>query len=179
MRPTGFLTAFLVLVAGGAGAADYRYDTSYKVSLGVLPIARMTFQTAVENERYTISGQFHSSSLVDIVREVSADSTVSGRMSGGAMSPERYVLDYKSGKRNHVYEVLFAGGNVVGSFPSLVLGGTDDGDLGKNGRFVPTIGSDQVGATLLQWLGLPSSNYLNVFPDLANYQTKTIPLFRS
>ncbi len=113
MRPTGFLTAFLVLVAGGAGAADYRYDTSYKVSLGVLPIARMTFQTAVENERYTISGQFHSSSLVDIVREVSADSTVSGRMSGGTMSPERYVLDYKSGKRNHVYEVLFAGGNVV------------------------------------------------------------------
>ena len=73
----------------------------------------MTFQTAVENERYTISGQFHSSSLVDIVREVSADSTVSGRMSGGTMSPERYVLDYKSGKRNHVYEVLFAGGNVV------------------------------------------------------------------
>lgn len=113
MRPTGFLTAFLVLVAGNAGAADYRYDTSYKVSLGVLPIARMTFQTAVENERYTISGQFHSSSLVDIVREVSADSTVSGRMSGGTMSPERYVLDYKSGKRNHIYEVLFAGGNVV------------------------------------------------------------------
>jgi uncharacterized protein (DUF1501 family) len=72
-----------------------------------------------------------------------------------------------------------AGGNVVGSFPSLVLGGTDDGDLGKNGRFVPTIGSDQVGATLLQWLGLPSSNFLNVFPDLANFQTKTIPLFRS
>ena len=72
-----------------------------------------------------------------------------------------------------------AGGNVVGSFPSLVLGGTDDGDLGKNGRFVPTIGSDQVGATLLQWLGVSSTNFVNVFPDLANFQTKTIPLFRS
>ena len=72
-----------------------------------------------------------------------------------------------------------AGGNVVGSFPSLVLGGADDGDLGKNGRFVPTIGSDQVGATLLQWLGVSSTNFVNVFPDLANFQTKTIPLFRS
>ena len=61
----------------------------------------------------------------------------------------------------------------------LRLGGADDGDLGKNGRFVPTIGSDQVGATLLQWLGVSSTNFVNVFPDLANFQTKTIPLFRS
>lgn len=113
MRRTGLFTAILALLCGAAQAADYRYDTSYKVSLGVLPIARMNFQTAVENDRYTISGQFHSSSLVDIVREVSADSSVSGRMAGGLMSPERYVLDYKSGKRKHTYEVRFANGDVI------------------------------------------------------------------
>jgi uncharacterized protein (DUF1501 family) len=72
-----------------------------------------------------------------------------------------------------------AGGNVLGNFPALVLGGVDDGDPGKNGRFVPTTSSDQVGATLLQWLGVPSTNFTNVFPDLTNFQNKTIPLFRS
>lgn len=72
-----------------------------------------------------------------------------------------------------------AGGNVLGNFPALVLGGVDDGDPGTNGRFVPTTSSDQVGATLLQWLGVPSTNFTNVFPDLTNFQNKTIPLFRS
>jgi len=72
-----------------------------------------------------------------------------------------------------------AGGNVVGAFPTLVLGGADDGDPGKNGRFVPTTSSDQVGATLLQWLGVSSTNFVDVFPDLVNFQNKTIPLFRS
>ena len=69
-----------------------------------------------------------------------------------------------------------AGGNVIGSFPSPQLGGPDDGDLGNNGRHVPTIATDQVGATVMNWLGLPSSAYIDVFPDLVNFQQKTIPL---
>jgi uncharacterized protein (DUF1501 family) len=69
-----------------------------------------------------------------------------------------------------------AGGKVTGTFPRLVLGGVDDGDPGQNGRFVPTTSSDQVGATLMQWLGLPASKFVEVFPHLANFSTKTIPL---
>ena len=72
-----------------------------------------------------------------------------------------------------------AGGNVIGSFPSPQLGGPDDGDLGNNGRHVPTIATDQVGATVMNWLGLPSSAYIDVFPDLVNFQQKTIPLLRA
>jgi uncharacterized protein (DUF1501 family) len=72
-----------------------------------------------------------------------------------------------------------AGGKVNGSFPKLVLGGVDDGDPGQNGRFVPTISSDQVGATLMQWMGLPSASFTAVFPHLANFSTKTIPLLRA
>jgi uncharacterized protein (DUF1501 family) len=71
-----------------------------------------------------------------------------------------------------------AGGTVYGSFPSLVLGGIDDGDRNKNGRFVPGISSDQVGATLMQWIGLPSSQLVDVFPNLVNFPTKTIALLR-
>lgn len=113
MRSTGLALAFVALMPMAVGATDYRYDTSYSVALGILPIARMTFQTEVAADRYAISGQFHSSGLVDIVREVAAQSTVTGNFAGGRMQPLRYVLDYKSGKRQHTYEVLFTSGNVV------------------------------------------------------------------
>ena len=81
---------------------------------------------------------------------------------------------------NHWFVVggSVAGGTVHGSLPSLVLGGVDDGDSGKNGRWVPTIASDQVGATLMEWLGLPASQLTAVFPNLANFSTKTLPLLR-
>ena len=71
------------------------------------------------------------------------------------------------------------GGKVQGIFPSPVLGGPDDGDALKNGRHVPTTSTDQVAATLMQWLGLPPSQFHEVFPWLVNFQQKTIPLLRS
>jgi uncharacterized protein (DUF1501 family) len=70
------------------------------------------------------------------------------------------------------------GGTVHGSFPSPVLGGPDDGDRNRNGRFVPGIATDQVGATMMQWMGLDPAVFHDVFPDLANFKTKTIPLLR-
>ena len=72
-----------------------------------------------------------------------------------------------------------AGGNVLGSFPSPVLGGRDDGDPGSNGRHVPTTATDQVGATVMNWIGLAPSLYHDVFPDLVNFSQKTIPLLRT
>jgi uncharacterized protein (DUF1501 family) len=72
-----------------------------------------------------------------------------------------------------------AGGTVHGVFPSLVLGGADDGDPGQNGRHVPTTSSDQVGATLVQWLGMAPSQVHDVFPFLVNFQRKTVPLLRA
>lgn len=72
-----------------------------------------------------------------------------------------------------------AGGQVLGAFPSPVLGGPDDSDRGKNGRHVPTVATDQVGASLMQWMGLPSAQFHDAFPWLANFQQKTIPLLRT
>lgn len=72
-----------------------------------------------------------------------------------------------------------AGRNVVGTFPSLVLGGADDGDYNRNGRLVPTTASDQVASTLVQWLGLPSAQLHDVFPNLVNFGAKTVPLLRA
>jgi uncharacterized protein (DUF1501 family) len=62
-----------------------------------------------------------------------------------------------------------AGGQVVGRFPSLVLGGVDDGDRGNEGRFVPAVATDQFAATLMKWMGLPASALFEVFPNLRNF----------
>jgi len=69
-----------------------------------------------------------------------------------------------------------AGGQVLGQIPSLVLGGVDDSDLRGGGRFVPSTSLDQVGASLMQWLGMPASSLLDVFPNLKNFPEKTIKL---
>jgi uncharacterized protein (DUF1501 family) len=71
------------------------------------------------------------------------------------------------------------GGTVVGTFPSLVLGGADDGDFGKNGRLVPTLSCDQIGATLMQWMGLAPAQFHDVFPNLVNFNQKTVALMRA
>ena len=69
-----------------------------------------------------------------------------------------------------------AGGQVLGQFPSLVLGGVDDSDPNRGGRFVPTTSADQVGASVMQWLGLPSALVPDVFPSLKNFSQKSLAL---
>lgn len=82
---------------------------------------------------------------------------------------------------NHLWAVggPVAGGTVIGTFPSPVLGGPDDGDRMNNGRHVPTIATDQMAASLMQWLGVEPSRFHEVFPWLANFSQKTIPLIRT
>ena len=61
------------------------------------------------------------------------------------------------------------GGTVYGQLPDLVLGGKDDCDDEKEGRFVPTIATDQYGATLLNWLGISPLGIARAFPNLGNF----------
>ncbi|MBH9552059.1 DUF1501 domain-containing protein [Inhella gelatinilytica] len=70
------------------------------------------------------------------------------------------------------------GRQVVGTFPQLVLGGVDDGDRGQNGRLVPGIATDQVAATLMQWMGLPQSLFSEAFPLLGAFSQKILPLLK-
>lgn len=72
-----------------------------------------------------------------------------------------------------------SGGTVHGRFPDLTLGGPDDADNGRNGRLVPAVATDQVGATLMKWLGLPDNLQLEVFPNLVNFSNRTVPLLRA
>lgn len=71
------------------------------------------------------------------------------------------------------------GKSVYGRFPGLLPGGPDDGDADGNGRFVPTISADQVGATVMQWMGLDQAHFQTVFPNLRYFSQKTLPILRS
>jgi len=84
--------------------------------------------------------------------------------------------DHAWGNHYFVMGGSVMGGQVLGQFPSLVLGGVDDFDLEAEGRFVPSTSSDQLGASLMRWMGLPADSLLSVFPHLANFQQKSIPL---
>jgi hypothetical protein len=48
-----------------------------------------------------------------------------------------------------------------------------------NGRTVPYFSTDQVGATLMSWLGLTPDRYDEVFPNLKNFTLKTLPVLWS
>lgn len=87
--------------------------------------------------------------------------------------------DHAWGNHWFVMGGAVAGGQVIGKFPSLILGGADDGDPGSGGRMVPTTSTEQVGATVMQWMGLPASEFAHVFPSLANFQTRNLNFMKS
>lgn len=71
------------------------------------------------------------------------------------------------------------GGDLYGSFPTLVAKGPNDFDSPdqvRNGAMLPTTSVDQLGATLGRWFGLTDAQALAVFPNLANFGGGARPL---
>jgi uncharacterized protein (DUF1501 family) len=58
-------------------------------------------------------------------------------------------------------------GDLYGRFPTLALGGPDDGS--DEGRWIPTTSVDQYAAALGRWFGVPDADLAVVFPRLANF----------
>jgi uncharacterized protein (DUF1501 family) len=63
----------------------------------------------------------------------------------------------------------------VGAVPRCELGAPDE--VGQ-GRMLPAISVDQLGATLATWMGVPDSDLATVFPNLGAFPTRTLDLLR-
>ncbi|MGA2039640.1 MAG: DUF1501 domain-containing protein [Bryobacteraceae bacterium] len=80
--------------------------------------------------------------------------------------------DHAWGGHHFVLGGAVQGGRIFGHFPSFELGGPNDTDV--RGRWIPTTATDQYGATLCSWFGIPSSGLASVFPNLANFPTANL-----
>lgn len=76
------------------------------------------------------------------------------------------------------------GGQVYGRYPTIVLNNSIGGSISDNatqgecfsrGQFVPTTAVDQFGATLAQWMGVPSNELGTIFPNLGNFTSGVGP----
>lgn len=80
--------------------------------------------------------------------------------------------DHAWGSHHIVFGGAVHGGQIYGTFPTLALGGPDDS--GRNGRWVPSIGSVQYAATLAQWFGVSPSQLATVFPNIGSFATNNL-----
>lgn len=80
--------------------------------------------------------------------------------------------DHAWGSHHLVMGGAVKGGDIYGQFPAFILGGPNDTDT--RGRWIPTTAVDQYGATLCQWFGIQSSDLPKVFPNFANFGSKTL-----
>ncbi|MCW1884350.1 DUF1501 domain-containing protein [Luteolibacter flavescens] len=60
-----------------------------------------------------------------------------------------------------------AGGQVRGSFPSLVIEGADD--IGRGGRIFPKLSADEYFCELLRWFGVTAGDMDMVLPNIGNF----------
>jgi len=98
--------------------------------------------------------------------------------------------DHGWGSHHLVMGDAVAGGNFYGTpngstgmiFPTLVPGGPDDttnSGSGGRGRWIPTTGSDQYGATLCKWFGVADLDMGAVFPLKDNFATMDLGFLAS
>jgi uncharacterized protein (DUF1501 family) len=85
--------------------------------------------------------------------------------------------DHAWGSHQIVFGGPVSGGNIFGTFPTLMLAGPDDID--GEGRLLPTTSLTQVGAESALWFGVPSSSLPQVFPNLANFLNPKIGFIKS
>ncbi|MEM9103076.1 MAG: DUF1501 domain-containing protein [Pseudomonadota bacterium] len=67
------------------------------------------------------------------------------------------------------------GKHIVGALPSIDV--QADSFTDNRGRWIPEISVEQLGATLGQWMGANSADIEQIFPNLINFNHKTLDLF--
>jgi len=83
---------------------------------------------------------------------------------GRSLQPSGSGCDHGWGSHQLILGGAVRGGRVHGQFPNLALGGPDDS--GTRGTLIPTTSTEQFGATLAKWMGVPEAELPLVFANL-------------
>jgi len=86
--------------------------------------------------------------------------------------------DHGWGGHAFVFGGAVSGGQVYGDLPNYSASNNAD-DTGDQrgsfaGRIIPTTSVSQYGATIARWMGVPESDMLSLFPDLANFSERDL-----
>jgi uncharacterized protein (DUF1501 family) len=84
--------------------------------------------------------------------------------------------DHAWGSHHFVMGGAVLGGDLYGTFPNLIVGGTQDADsgTGARGRWIPTSSVDEYAATLALWYGLSNTDLQIVFPNIGAFLTSNL-----
>lgn len=112
--------------------------------------------------------------LLDAEGLASSVTTVTLSDFGRRIIPNPTGTDHGWGNNQFVISGAQLAANTIGTWPSLTPRSEDDF---STGRLIPTTSVDQIGATLARWMGVAESDMEAVFPNIANFTPRELPLF--
>ncbi len=89
------------------------YNGEYVVTFLGLPIARSTFTTTIDGDRYTVDGSVASAGIATIMSTVRGKSSATGSFSGDATRPQSFRMEYSEGRKRQSTAIGFRGDRVV------------------------------------------------------------------
>jgi uncharacterized protein (DUF1501 family) len=95
---------------------------------------------------------------------------------GRTLSSNGDGSDHGWGSHHLVLGGAVQGQRFYGQLPDMTVNGAHD--VGQ-GRLLPTTSVDQLAATLASWMGVSDSNLALVAPNIGNYSTRNLGLFRA
>lgn len=88
-------------------AAAKTANSSYKLVIFGITLAKLNFRTEINGETFKTSGTITSSSLADIVAKIRGKTTVTGKITPSMFRADQYKINYTSGDEKRAFDVLF------------------------------------------------------------------------
>jgi hypothetical protein len=101
-----------MIVPGSAAYSAPLYRGEYTLSFIGLPVGRVTFDSRIDSESYSIEGEASASGLGAIFYDTTGKLTASGRFKGGVQA-DRFRAEYRYDKKPTLVDIRFVNGNVV------------------------------------------------------------------
>ena len=100
------------MTQGLAAAQAPLYRGEYTISFLGLIVARVNFDSRIDDEGYSIEGEASSAGLGAFFYDTNGKLTASGRFAGGVQA-DRFRAEYRYDKKPTLVDIRFSGGNVV------------------------------------------------------------------